>query len=487
MVAKRKAVVQGSQNLFKSNKAGPKKVEAEADELEVEEQSEQPDEEEEQTKEKTPAQQEKDIADERSKELKSMYVDQLKDLMTNYDLEHGNRKYMEEKIAAHEAKLRKQQRAKDAEIRSVIVSKKEEFEALSIPELKKACDDAGVKGVSSKADRVQELMRSWHQAGGVEKDLAKIAEDQRHKALLDMDGSALLKLCKKAQIDPYIKEVMIARIVRKEHQHGRFARPSPNEPEEPASNKKQGGSVVDQFLAQEAIRKEQMELNKQQEEAAAKRLKELAALPIDKLKKLAKKQSLDGDGLKNDIIKAILQQDEQKAKTDARRQQLTAMGKEALSDLAISKGLKKGSIDVMVNGIMELEEKRREELSAYECRVDDLMAKKNKELEAMSADELKELCANKGLKLGTSKEGRVTSLISAMRDDDEVHETLEKMAREARKTALAAFEKPALLQLCTELNIDPLVPQVMAELVFEHEIESGSIEQPAAKRARVAK
>lgn len=245
--------------------------------------------------------------------------------------------------------------------------------------------------------------------------------------------------------------------------------------------------MVDQILAQEAIRKEQMELSKQREEAAANRIKELAALPIDKLKKLAKKHSLDDVGLKNDIIKAILQHDEQKAKTDARRQQLTAMGNEALSDLAISKGLKKGSIDVMVNGIMELEEKRRAELSAYECRVDDLMAKKKTELEAMGADELKELCASKGLKLGTSKGERVTSLISAMREDDEVHETLEKMAREARKTALAAFEKPALLELCTELNVDPLVPQVMVELVFEHEIESWSIEQPAAKRARAAK
>merc|ERR1712232_819395 len=163
--------------------------------------------------------------------------DQLKELMASYDLEPGNRKYMEEKIAAHEAKLRKRKRAKEDEIRSVIVSKKEEFEALSIPELKRACDDAGVKGASSKADRVQELMTSWHQAGGVEKALAKIAEDQRHKALSDMDGSALLKLCKKAQLDPYIKEVMIARIVRKEYERGRFVRPLPEEPEEPASNK----------------------------------------------------------------------------------------------------------------------------------------------------------------------------------------------------------------------------------------------------------
>merc|ERR1712187_109581 len=114
-------------------------------------------------------------------------------------------------------------------------------------------------------------------------------------------------------------------------------------------------------------------------------------------------------------------------------------------------------------------------------------AKKKTELEAMSADELKELCANKGLKLGTNKGERLTSLISALRDDDEVHETLEKMAREARKTALAAFEKPALLELCTELQVDPLVPQVMVELVFEHEIESGSTKQPAAKKARVAK
>merc|ERR1712113_632083 len=136
---------------------------------------------------------------------------------------------------------------------------------------------------------------------------------------------------------------------------------------------------------------------------------------------------------------------------------------------------------------MELEEKRRAELSAYESKLDGLMAKKKTEIEAMSAEELKELCANKGLKPGTSRSERVTSLISAMREDDEAHATLEKMAREERKTALAAFEKAALLELCAELDVDPLVPQVMAELVFEHEVESGSIDQPMSKKARVAK
>merc|ERR1712232_111716 len=281
--------------------------------------------------------------------------DQLKELIASYDLEPGNRKYMEEKIAAHEAKLRERKRAKDDEIRSVIVSKKEEFEGLSVPELKKACDDAGVKGFSSKADRVQELVKSWHQAGGVEKALQKIAEDHRHKALSDMDGAALLKLCKKAHIDPYVKEVMIARIVRKEHELGRFAKPLPEEPEVPVANKKQGGSMVDQILAQEATHKEQMELNKQREEAAAKRIKELAGLPVDKLQKLAKKNGLVGSGLKNEIIKEIVHHDEQKAMADARRQELSAMGKEALSDLAISKGLKKGSIDAMASGIMDRE------------------------------------------------------------------------------------------------------------------------------------
>merc|ERR1712187_747022 len=127
------------------------------------------------------------------------------------------------------------------------------------------------------------------------------------------------------------------------------------------------------------------------------------------------------------------------------------------------------------------------ELLAYEAKVDDALTKKKGELEAKSAGELKELCASKGLKVGGGKEERVANLINAAREDTEVHETLDKLAREARKEALLTLDKPALLKLCEENGVDPYVPKVMVELLMEHEIEAGEFKEPFTKKPRTAK
>jgi len=301
-----------------------------------------------------------------------------------------------------------------------------------------------------------------------------------------MDAPALLKMCKKAGLDPYVKDIMVARIIRKEHEAGRFARPLPEKQAELESSKSQG-DVIDDFLAKEANRKKELELKKQQDEAMSKRIAELKNLPVEKLKKLVAKNGLDANCKKEQMMVALLNLDKQKAAADARRQELKSMGKEALIDLAASKGLKKGSVDTMVTGLMELEEKHRAELVAYEAKVDEALLKKKAEFEAKSSAELKELCASQGLKVGGGKEERVANLVDAAREDDEVHKTLAKMAREARKATLLAVEKPELLRLCEEYGVDPHVPEVMAELVLEHEIQMGEIKEPVAKKARASK
>jgi len=300
-----------------------------------------------------------------------------------------------------------------------------------------------------------------------------------------MEAPALLKMCKKARLDPCVKDVMVARIVRREHEAGQFKRPVLEKQADP-DVVNQRGDVIDDLLAKEATRKKELELKKQRDEALAKRVTELKNLPIEKLKKLAEKNGLDA-GKKEEMIVALVNLDKQKAAADARKQELKTMGKEALTNLATSKGLKKGSVETMVNSLMELEAKGQAEFAAYEVKVDEMLSKKKVELEAMSPGELKELCASKGLKPGVGKEERVTKLIEAAREDNEVHEILEKMAREARREALLALDKPALLELCEENGADPYVPEVMVELLMEHEIEAGEFKEPFTKKPRTAK
>jgi len=301
-----------------------------------------------------------------------------------------------------------------------------------------------------------------------------------------METASLAKMCKRAGLDPYVKDVMVPRIIRKEIDAGHFARPLLEKQAEPDSSK-QSRDMIDDLLAEDTRRKKELELKKQRDEVKSKRIAELKEMPIDKLKKLVEKNRLDATGNKTELIVAIVKSDEQKAAIDARRQELKSMAKEALTGLAVSKGIKKGSVDTMVDGLLELEGKRRAELAAYEIKVDELLAKKKAELEAMSGATLKEMCESKGIK--SSKEERVTSLINAAREDVEIHKTLEKMARDARKDALTAMDKTVLLKLCEEYGADPHVPDVMVELLMEYEIESEELhaKEPVAKKSRVTK
>merc|ERR1719253_1504376 len=102
---------------------------------------------------------------------------------------------------------------------------------------------------------------------------------------------------------------MVERLLKHEVEAGRFVRPAANEKEEkeqaPAATKK--GDLVDTLLASEANRKKELELKKQQEEAAANKRKELKAMSVDDLKKALSKRRLEPMGKKEDMVEAIFQ------------------------------------------------------------------------------------------------------------------------------------------------------------------------------------
>merc|ERR1719478_359246 len=126
----------------------------------------------------------------------------------------------------YEAKARTAMKAQKAKIRAVVVKKKQELEGLPTSELSKLCESAGFKGLRSKEERVQRLLVQWQEKDGVDKALAKIAEDERKQELDAMDNVKLEKLCGKMRVDPYVKEIMVERISKKENDSGCYSRPT---------------------------------------------------------------------------------------------------------------------------------------------------------------------------------------------------------------------------------------------------------------------
>merc|ERR1712139_405002 len=83
----------------------------------------------------------------RTKELKSMAVGDLKELVSTKGLEFGKKDDMIESVIAQEAKARADAREHAARIRSVMMNKKDELEAMSIPDLKDLCTSKGFTGI----------------------------------------------------------------------------------------------------------------------------------------------------------------------------------------------------------------------------------------------------------------------------------------------------------------------------------------------------
>merc|ERR1719330_1551742 len=382
-------------------------------------------------------------------------------------------------LTKHEAAVRAEERAKQARIRQVVVDKKDELDALSLPELKDRCAEEGIKGNLAKEARVE----------GVDKALAKLARDEREKELSAMDLEALEKLCKKAAIDPYVKEVIVDRIVKREHAAGRFGRPTleREKKEAAAPEPAAGGDMVELLLAQEAKRKRELELQKQAEEAAALKIEKLKNSSVEELRKLLASKGRDTSGKKDDLVAALIRASEEDEAAAKRKGELKAMEVNELKKLLQSKALEVGSKkDEMVETFLAYETKVCTEAIAYSAKVGAILEEMQSGLEGKTQAALKDECAAKSLAQGGNKEALMERLLESKKTDGEVDKILAAKARAARREELQATPMEALLKLCSSLAIDPFVKEVMVERVVSHEDEV-AVEERASKRARKAK
>jgi len=431
----------------------------------------------------------------RRKELKATAIDALKQLVGDQGLEVGRKEDMVQRLVEHEAAGRAELRAAAARTRKVLVDKKEALEALSLPELKERCAEEGVKGGQlTKPARVEALIKLWMEDDGVNKALTKMAHDAREAVLTAMEPQALKKLCDTASVDPFVTEVMVDRILKCEHAVGRFGRPTLERetkevPLAPAAAA--GVDMVDALLAEEAARKRERELKKQEEEAAAKQRSDLKSKSLDELKKQLASKGRDASGKKDDLVEALLRAGVEEEAAAKRRLEVKAMEAVELRRLLQSKALPvSGKKDEMVDTFLAFEASVVKNAIAYSAKVDAAFGEMEAELEEQTLAALKELCASKGLKGGVNKEACLERLSEDLKTSGggEIDRVLATRARAARREELSATPKETLLSLCSSFGICPLVKEVMVERILSHEAESGSsVQEPATKKARTKK
>lgn len=426
----------------------------------------------------------------RAKELKAMPAEALKELIASSGLEKGTKEVMIKTLLKHEAKVHAAALEQKAKIRAVVVKRKQELEALSIPELGKLCNEKGLKGLKSKPERVQRLLVQWQEEDGVDRALNEIAQVARKEELQAMDCSKLQKFCNKLSVDPFVKEIMVERISKHENATGCYARPAIKE-EEKATNEAKL-DMVDALLANEAQRKKENDARAQQEEALLRKRKEIKALSVEDLKKKLAKKGLEATGKREDMVEALFIAGVQEDAGATRKVELQSKSTQDLKDLLSRNGLEGGSKDQMVKTMLAHEAKSREELKAFEMKVAEEAAKKQKQLESNSNAALKELCESKGLAVKGDKEERIERILEESTKEREFDKVVSLNIRSKRQAELMALDKTVVLKLCEEATIDPFVKDVMVERIMAQESEAGEAivandVEPASKKARVSK
>lgn len=292
-------------------------------------------------------------------------------------------------------------------------------------------------------------------------------------------------------MDPFVKEIMVERISKDENQRGLYARPAIKQTGEEAQKEKKG-DMIDELLANEAERKKEREVRNKQEEALAKKRKELKTMSVEELKKRIAKKGLESSDKRHDMIEALFIAGVQEDKAAARKVELQKKSQQELKEVLLLNGLEPGSKEQMVKAMLAHEAKCREELRAFEAKVEKVAATKQKEFEGKSNSQLKEMCASKGLPVKGEKSERIENLIEEAKKEHQFDSIVSVGNRNKRKDELMAMDKAAVLKLCEANGVDPFVKDIMVERIISHESEAGAAiavgdGEPAAKKARASR
>merc|ERR1712139_279389 len=95
-----------------------------------------------------------------------------------------------------------------------------EFETKTNAALKELCVTKGLAVGGDKDDRIERLVDEAQKVGELDKAVSRNIRNKRKEELMSMDKPAVVKLCEKKGVDPFVKEIMVERIMLLESEGG---------------------------------------------------------------------------------------------------------------------------------------------------------------------------------------------------------------------------------------------------------------------------
>merc|ERR1711988_112831 len=198
-------------------------------------------------------------------------------------------------------------------------------------------------------------------------------------------------------------------------------------------------------------------------------------------------KKLEASGKKEDMVETLFISAVQEDAANARKADLKSKSQQELKEILSRNGLETGSKDQMIATLLAHEAKCREDLKAFDMKVDEVAEQRKEELDEKTNAALKEMCAKKGLAVGGDKEERIDRLIEEVKKEGGLDKTVSTSIRNKRKEELMAMDKQAIVKLCEKNDVNPVVRDIMVERIMMHESEAdaGMADgEPAAKRRR---
>jgi len=152
--------------------------------------------------------------------LRSLAPEAIRLRVCSRGLPTGKKEAMVESLLDYEAKMRKEVSAYERKMEGILEKFKEDFEGKTAAELKELCAAKNLKLGVGKPERVTTLVEEARAGGAAERALATELRAARRADLAGLEKAALLKLCEELQVDPFVKEVMVERILAHEDEHG---------------------------------------------------------------------------------------------------------------------------------------------------------------------------------------------------------------------------------------------------------------------------
>jgi len=156
----------------------------------------------------------------RKSELQAKSAQELKDLLSLNGLETGGKDQMIKTMLAHEAKCREELKVFESKIDLAAGDKAKQLESKSNATLKELCaaKDLPVKG--EKNERIERIIEEAKKEGEFDRIVSTSNRNKRKDELMSLDKPSVLKLCEKTGVDPFVKDIMVERIMSQESEAG---------------------------------------------------------------------------------------------------------------------------------------------------------------------------------------------------------------------------------------------------------------------------